>query len=106
MTKRTTLGAQLLNAFEEPGGPNDPARSIWYAIGAGIWGRGASEAEALKNLKAQGTIGDRYLIYRVTPETNFYSDRSFSHPQDDPAPLLVKRVRKVNRRWQEEIVNE
>lgn len=78
----------------------------FYAIAAGIWGRGRDEAEAVKNMKASGSIGDRYLVYKVPPGTTFYTDGSFGTPMNGPQTTLIKRVRKINRRWVTEEVSE
>ena len=73
----------------------------YYAFGYGTWGRGRDEAEAMKNLRASGTLGDRYMVYRVAPGTDFRSDGSFGTPFDQPEPVIVKKMRKMVGGWQD-----
>ena len=74
----------------------------FYAIGDGRWGRGRTEADAFAALRKQGPLGDRYLIYKVPPGTEFYTDGSFAYPRESVTqPEIVKRMKKVGRTWTE-----
>ena len=61
----------------------------YIAIGLHCWGRGATEAESLKNLedKSRG-----WIVYEVGPGTTVSGmDGSLIYPSAGPAPRMVAR---------------
>lgn len=78
----------------------------FYAIGYGYFGLGKDETEARENLKKAGHRGDRILIYRCSPGTDFLSDGSFTSKRDQAEPEIVRKLVKRGNRWTEAPVEQ
>lgn len=73
----------------------DPKLTHFIAIGNNHgWGRGETEAEAIRKMHSQGKRASEFFVYRCTPESFVNDMGGFTRPGADPAPVKIRHTQK------------